>query len=227
MINGIKGAALAAVLAAGGMVSNAFGLASLPFIENFASGNANWLNGASVSATWLPSGGVDDGGYITANTTVVNTGFGAAAFRGNAASDASGDAFVGDWLTGGVTLFTTYVRHNAPTNLDIYSRLDAGAGRAGSAVSVSVAPNTWTLMSVPIVDSPTSFQAYGGGTFTTVFNSIQNVQVWLAPNTDLAGQTYTIDLDQVSVVPEPGTIGLAAGAGLLLIGLRFFRNRKR
>jgi hypothetical protein len=229
MINGIKGAALAAVLAAGGMVSNAFALASLPFVEDFASNNANWLNGASASATWLSAGGVDNGGYITVNITVVNTGFGSASFRGNGASDASGDAFVGDWLAGGVSLFTAYVRHNAPMNLNIFARLDAGSGRAGSSVDFAVAPNSWTQISIPIVDSPSSFQSYGAGTFSTVFTNIQNIQIFLSltQNSSVFGQIYTIDADQISVVPEPGTIGLAAGAWLLLIGLRVFRNRKR
>jgi len=199
----------------------------VPFTEDFISGNSNWLNGASAGATWLPSGGVEGGGYITANTTVVNTGFGAISFRGNAASDASGDAFVGDWIAGGVNLFSTYVRHNAPTSLDVFARLDAGSGRAGSSVNFSVAPNTWTQLSVPIVDSPGSFQSYGAGTFSTVFTNIQNIQVVLAPNGDLAGQIYTLDVDQVSVVPEPGTLGLAAGAGVLLLGLRVWRNRKK
>jgi hypothetical protein len=199
----------------------------VPFIEDFETNNSNWMNGASASATWLSSGGVDGGGYITANITMIETTFGVITFRGNAASDASGDAFVGDWLAGGVTLFTTYVRHNAPTNIDIYARLDAGSGRAGSSVNFSVAPNTWTQLSVPIVESPTSFQTYGAGTFDTVFTNIQNIQVVLAPNSELVGQIYTVDLDQVSVVPEPGTLGLAAGAGLLFLGVRALRKRKK
>jgi hypothetical protein len=217
---------LVAALAAALTLTQASALV-VPFMEDFESNNSNWLNGASASATWLSSGGVDGSGYITANITVINTGFGAISFRGNAASDASGDAFVGDWLAGGVTLFTTYVRHNAPTNLDIYARLDAGSGRAGSSVNFSVAPNTWTQLSVPIVDSPSSFQSYGAGTFSTVFTNIQNIQVVLAPNADLAGQIYTLDADQISVVPEPGTLGLAAGAGLLFLGVRALRKRKK
>jgi hypothetical protein len=93
-------------------------------------------------------------------------------------------------------------------------------------VNFSVAPNTWTQLSVPIVDSPSSFQSYGAGTFSTVFTNIQNIQIVLAPNGDLAGQIYTIDADQISVVPEPGTLGLAAGAGLVLIGLKVWRKRR-
>jgi hypothetical protein len=233
MTNGIKGAALAAVLAAGGMVSNAFGLASLPFIENFASGNANWAtSNSAVFANWLGSGGVDGGGYISANATVTLSDFGFITFRGNDANNASGDAFVGNWISGGVTSLSAYVRHNAPINLNVYARLDAGSGRAGSGVDFSLAPNTWTQISIPIADSPSSFQSYGAagpGGFTTVFSGIQNVQFALSASQDasLSGQVYTLDLDRISVVPEPGPIGLAAGAGLLLIGLGVFRNRKR
>jgi hypothetical protein len=233
MKNGIKSAAMAAVLATSGMVSNAFGLASLPFIEDFASGNANWAtSNSSVFANWNETGGVDGGGYISANATVPSTpsGFGFIAFRGNDANNASGDAFVGNWLEGGVTLFTTYVRHNATGDLSVYARLDSGSGRAGSSAPFTVAPNTWTQLSVPIVDSPSSFQSYGAGNFTTVFSNIQNVQIALSATQDYAtvgGQSIALDVDRISIVPEPGAIGLAAGGGLLLLGLRAWRNRKK
>jgi hypothetical protein len=225
MINGIKGAALAAVLAASGMVSNAFALASLPFIEDFASNNANWLNGSSVNATWLPAGGVDDGAFIRSTGTVNATGFGTIVFRGNANADASGDAFVGNWITGGVSSFSTFVRHDAPMNLNVYARLDAGFGRAGSSVDFTVTPNTWTQLSVPIVDSTSSFQSYGGGNFTSVFGNILNIQIAMSAtqNATLDGQTYTIDIARVSMVPEPGSLMLLT-SGLLAIG--FFRFRK-
>jgi hypothetical protein len=206
----------------------------VPFIEDFESNNANWATtSGSVFANWVESGGVDGGGYISASATVPTQppggGFGFIAFRGNDANNASGDAFVGNWLEGGVTLFTTYVRHNATGDLSIYARLDAGSGRAGSSVPLTVAPNIWTQLSIPIVDSPGSFQSYGAGNFNTVFNGIQNVQIALSAAQDagLSGQVLTMDVDRISVVPEPGTIGLAGGAGLLLLGLRVWRNRRK
>jgi hypothetical protein len=196
----------------------------VPFTEDFISGNSNWLDGSSASATWVSSDGVEGGGYITANATVVPTGgFGAIAFRGNAVSDASGDAFVGNWLTGGVATFSTYVRHNAPAELNFFARLDAGSGRAGSSVNFAVSPNTWTHLSVPIVDSTSSFQSYGAGTFSTVFNNILNIQIVLAPNDAMAGQTYSIDVDQISIVPEPSTWALVV-FGFVLLGV--FGNRR-
>lgn len=198
----------------------------VPFTEEFTGGSSNWLNGSSSAPTWSATGGVDDGGYISAPGAITSAGFGTIVFRGNASADASGDAFVGDWLAGGVTTFSAWVRHDAPVALNIFARLDAGAGRAGSSVDFSVAAGEWFQLNVPIVDSPSSFQSYGAGTFNTVFTSIQNIQLVLSATQDpsTAGQTYTVGLDNVSVVPEPGTWGLVAFglAGLVLLRCRRF-----
>jgi len=207
-----------------------FALAPLPFMEDFVSNNSNWsTSNSSISANWFGNGGVDDGGFISANGTVTLAGFGFITFRGNDGNNASGDAFVGNWLTAGVSTFSAYVRHNAPMNLNIYARLDAGGGRAGSSVDFSVDPNTWTQLVVPILDSPSSFQSYGSGNFTSVFSGIQNIQIAMSftQNGTLNGQVVTLGLDKVSIVPEPGTIGLAGGAGVLLLGLKAWRRRKK
>jgi len=205
----------------------------VPFDEQFSSGASNWLNGSSSAPTWSETGGVDGGGYISAPGTIVSSGFGAIVFRGNAATNASGGAFVGDWLTGGVTLFTAYVRHNATADLNIFARLDSGGGRAGSTVSFLVAPNTWTLLSVPIVDSASSFQSYGGASpggqvpnaagFSSIFSSVQNIQIVIAPDVALAGNTYSFDVDGISVVPEPSTVGLLVFG---LAGLAWLQHRR-
>jgi hypothetical protein len=201
----------------------------VPFTEDFTSGASNWLNGASTAPTWSAAGGVDGGGYISAPGAITAGGFGTIVFRGNGSADASGDAFVGDWISGGVSTFTAYVSHNAPVALNFYARLDAGSGRAGSSVDFSVAPGAWFQLEVPIVNSPTSFQSYGAGTFATVFNGIQNVQIALSATQDpsTAGQTYTVSLDRVATVPEPGTLGLvASGLGaLFLVGRRSFLRK--
>jgi hypothetical protein len=66
------------------------------------------------------------------------------------------------------------------------------------------------------VNSSSSFQSYGAGTFSTVFNNILNIQIVLSPNDELAGQTYFIDVDQVSIVPEPSTWALMVFGFVLL-----------
>ena len=201
----------------------------VPFTEDFTSGAANWLNGSSAAPTWSATGGVDGGGYISAPGAISAGGFGTIVFRGNGAADASGDAFVGDWITGGVSTFSAYISHDAPVALNFYARLDAGSGRAGSSVDFSVAPGDWFQLNLPIANSPTSFQSYGAGTFATVFNGIQNVQIALSTTQDpsTAGQIYNVSLDRVATVPEPGTLGLvAAGLGILFFVCRNSLRRK-
>ena len=189
----------------------------VPFTEEFSGNASGWLNGASQSPTWNASGGPDGGAYISANATMTPTGFGAALFRGNAATNASGGAFVGNWLSGGVSLFSAFIRHNAEQPLDIFARLDAGSGRAASSVGFTVPTNQWFPISLPIVDSTTSFQSYGQPPtgFSIVFTNIQNVQFFASPSSP-AG-TFRFDLDKVSVVPEPGTLGLLGLAVALLV----------
>jgi hypothetical protein len=201
----------------------------VPFTEDFTSGASNWLNGSSAAPTWSATGGVDGGGYISAPGAISAGGFGTIVFRGNGAADASGDAFVGDWITGGVSTFSAYISHDAPVALNFYARLDAGSGRAGSSVDFSVAPGAWFQLNIPIANSPTSFQSYGAGTFATVFNGIQNVQIALSTTQDpsTAGQIYNVSLDRVATVPEPGTLGLvAAGLGILFFVCRNSLRRK-
>ena len=196
----------------------------VPFTEDFSSGASNWLNGSSAAPTWSATGGVDGGGHISAPGAISAGGFGTIVFRGNASADASGDAFVGDWIGGGVSAFSAYVSHDAPVALNFYARLDAGAGRAGSSIDFSVAPGAWFQLNVPIVNSSTSFQSYGAGTFATVFNGIQNVQIALSSTQDpsTAGQTYNVSLDRVATVPEPKTISMLALAALSLGFIRRF-----
>ena len=194
----------------------------VPFTEDFTTGASNWLNGSNAAPTWSATGGVDDGGYISAPGAISAGGFGTIVFRGNAAADASGDAFVGNWLTGGVSTFSAFVRHDAPVALNFYARLDAGSGRAASSVDFSVPVSGWFQLNIPVAES--SFQSYGAagtGTaaFNSVFGSILNMQIALSATQDpsTAGQTYNVSLDKVATVPEPRTFWLLTIAAVTCI----------
>lgn len=201
-----------------GLLETVRAVSLLPFTEDFETGSSNWVYASSSTPIWSATGGVGNSGFISAPAIVSGTGFGVIVFRANDARDASADAFVGNWLSAGVTGFSAYVRHDADIALKFYARLDAGAGRAGSSVDFLVNPNTWTLLDIPIVESAASFQSYGAGTFSTVFSAIQNVQIALSLDTVNAGKAVNVAVDNVSLVPEPSTSALLlmAGAWMLL-----------
>jgi len=215
-----------------GLVQTSWAVSVLPFTENFEVSSSNWLNGSSQVPVYSAGGGVGGTGSIFTSGTIDTSGFGPIIFRGNNAAGASGGAFVGNWILAGVTEFRAYVWHDGPVALNFYARFDKGAGSAASSNNFLVNPSTWTLLNIPILDSlGTSgqiFQSYGAagsGGFNTIFSDIKNVQIALGAAQDVSthGQTYTVGLDSVSIVPEPNTVWLL-GLGLLPVVIRRRRN---
>ncbi len=200
------------------------------FTETFNTNASGWLAGTNSAPTYNATGGVGNSGYISYTTTFTSGtsgGFGAPPLqillRGNNAANASGDAFVGNWLTSGVDSLSAVVRHNYSSALNFYARLDAGGGAAASLTSdvlYAVEPNTWTKVTIPIVNSNPPFSSFGAGTFNGVFSNVQNVQLGYYVPASTTFTDFRIDLDNVSVsVPEPaslGMIGLALGSLLAL-----------
>ncbi|MEM9384844.1 MAG: VPLPA-CTERM sorting domain-containing protein [Pseudomonadota bacterium] len=194
------------------------------FTETFNTDDSNWLDGTSQTPIYNATGGIDDSGFISYLAPPFNSGGGGFGdpllimFRGNDANDASGGAFVGDWLASGVTSFSVAVRHNADTALNFYARL-AGFGGAGASLSndsiFEIAPDTWTTISFDIVDSDPPFVSYGSSTFEGVFSNILNLQLglYLPENTDF--DSLMLDLDNVSITAVP----LPAAAWLFVSGL--------
>jgi hypothetical protein len=207
------------------------------YTETFNSGNANWYNGANNAyATHIATGGVANSGYISYTSTFTGAaGMGdplQLLLRGNNAQDASGDAFVGNWIADGVETLTLSVRHSHTSSLYFYSRL-AGSGGAGASTANNVsefliAPNLWTTIEIDITNSNPPFVSFGSSTFNGVFGNLQNLTFGLYV---ADGTTYTdlkFDIDNVSItanpVPEPTTMTGVLGAGVL--GLMIRRRRK-
>jgi len=206
-----------------GLVSTAAQAVTVPFTETFETNNAGWVYGTSTPAIWQATGGVANGPFISGTATPSESGFGAIVFRGNDANNASGDAFVGNWITGGVKQFSASVRHDATVPVNFYFRLDRGAGAAGSSnVFDPVPPNTWTTLTLPIEVG--SFQSFGAALnvvgsdldaqFNYVFSSIANVQIAtsVTQESGVIGNAYTFGLDSVAVVPEPSGVAMALAA---------------
>lgn len=207
------------------------------FTETFNTNASGWLNGASGAPTYNSTGGVDDSGYISysfTGSTAASGSFGAPPlqilFRGNNSANASGDAFVGNWLTADIESFSVSFIHNYSTDLTLYARFDAGAGAAASLAPdalYTIAPNTWTTITFSIEDGNPPFLSYGAGTFNTVFTNIQNLQLGLYLPASTQINDLVVGIDNVTTtVPEPTSALLVGlGLGLAAITRRRLANR--
>lgn len=201
--------------------------AIIPFTEEFAADASDWRDSGGALLNWIPSGGPDGGSYASADFNFVALPVDAtpALHRAQDEFNSSGNAFVGDWITEGVTQFSVFVRHDAPVPLTYFTRF-SGPGNFPGVAAVNFVPvpaNTWTQILIPIVPGNPQFFFEGPpSTFNSVFGSVGHVQVGVTVPQDLAGvdQTFRFDLDKPSIVPEPA-------AGLLLLAPFFARVRPR
>lgn len=199
------------------------------FTETFDTNASNWLNVASTAPTWNATGGVGNSGYISYSQSFTSGGSGPFGspplqlyFRGNDANNASGDAFVGNWIASGIQSMSVAVRHNYGSALSLYARLDGGAGQAASLASVYTIPagSAWTTITIPITDANPPFLSYGAGTFASVFDGILNLQLGLYVPPGTSFTDLRMDLDNVAI-PEPTSLSLIGlGLGALLVGRR-------
>lgn len=205
----------AAVLAAGSVASAAI----VPFTETFAADSANWT-GPSGTATWNATG------HILADVNVNSASFGVAiGLRGQAMNNASGGAFVGNWITDGVTALSFDVRHDAPLPLSFGARLALPVNFPG-AIGLDFVPKpagVWSTVTIPINAGYAGWVSFEGSDFATIFSYIGNVQLLFSVPAALAG-TGTIvrmEADNVRIVPAPGA------AGVICFAAAFAGTRRR
>lgn len=200
--------------------------ATVPFTENFAADNANWKDAASADLTYVATGGPDGGSYTTGtfsfaasveNDTPV-------LLRGQDSFDASGDAFVGDWISEGVTELSAWVRHDAIMPLNFFARTSKPANFPGGVAIafVPVLPNVWTEVTFDVTATSIQFVTFEGSDHNTVFSSIGNVQFGVSVPAAMAGYvpSVTFDLDQPTITPEPASLGLFAVGALAMLRRR-------
>lgn len=217
------------------VITASAGAVITPFTEDFAAGHSNWFNsGGAAPVDWFSSGGPDGSSYVSSSYNFVNQSPGPIPnnavnlFRAQDEFNSSNHAFEGDWLGAGVTQFSFWVRHNAPTVMNFFARFATPNNfPAWSAVGFTpVAPNIWTQVTFDIYfGNPALF--YEGppptiANFNQVFSNVGHVQIG-AFGGNMAGvnQDVTFSLDQPTLIPGPGAlVALSAFAA-------FGRSRRR
>jgi len=226
---------LAAGLACTLLVGAGASATTVPFTENFDVDVSGWEDNVNDPLTFVASGGPDGSSYASAAFNYLGFsspfGGGPVIFRAGDSDDASGDAFVGDWLADGVGEVSVWVRHDTPEDLTFFLRVATSFNFPGAVIGSEqvVPPNTWTQVFFDI--DPSSPLCIGETvTCADALASVGNFQLGTdAPASLVATDfAYTLDVDQASLtpVPEPGTaLQLVTGiAGLALLGRKRVRR---
>ncbi len=235
-----RGRCLAVILAVPTMVTATSAHAvTVPFTEAFAASAQNWaIDSGGTSATWNATGGPSDSTFISRLGTPADGPFsGPIIFRGQDGFNSSGDAFVGDWIANSVGVFSVDFFHDNSSSLNVSVRFASPFNDPGaSSVNFLVPASTWTTLTIPIVDSTSSFQAYGSlgavpnaTSFSTIFSSIGNIQISLASGQVGTGLPSSVTLGianpTIAPVPEPSVWAVLGGA--FVVATAMVRRRKR
>lgn len=202
------------------------------FTEGFDHDDAKWgtANGV-LGLDYLGTGGADDRGYVsdTVNFSALADDDVLVLFRAQDEFGSSDGAFEGDWVSGGVTELSAFVRHNGLVPISFFGRVSTALNFPGAmAVQFApVLPNTWTRLSFTIDEYNPSFVTFEGSDFPTIFSDVGHVQFGVSTPAGFGGTDVpiTFDLDQISIiVPEPATMTILLLASVFLT--RVVQGRK-
>ena len=203
----------------------------VPFTEDFATNPADWRQADQVTdAIWTATGGPDGSSFVSAPFNFFGQAVGdKSILRGQdefGPAGSSGGAFVGDWLAGGVTQFSVFVRHNGPNPLEMFTRFASPVNFPGAASveSTLIPPNTWTQLLFNIASGDPEMTLAGPPTpdfCNIIFGDIAHVQTGgrASAQDGALDQESLCDIDQPRTAPEPGAIALMGlGQGVVARG---------
>lgn len=223
-----KTIALAASLAVALGAGTASAL-TLGYTEDFAADVAGWEDAGNAPLTHEPAGGPDGSSF--ASTQFDYFGFsnpfggGPVIFRASGNDGASGGAFVGDWLAAGVTQVSAWVYQETGEELTYFLRVATAFNFPGAVFDspTPVPSGEWTRVTFDI--DPDSPLCTGESvTCAEALADVGNLQFGTSAPAALTelDQAFLLGIDQVTIVPEPGSALLlgSALAGLAAHGRR-------
>jgi len=195
------------------------------FTEDFESGANGWTQGSFVAPIFNATGALDGSAYISSTADLNSAGpFGLSVFRGEDGFDASGDAFVGNYLTSGINHVSFDFRHNAGEDLDVALRVAGSSNFPGFGVELPsfIASDQWVTLEFDLDFSNPLLTLEGPPTedfYNSVMEAVGNLQVSVARPDGLdTPLVVDFDLDNVTVTPTPSSLALLTLGGL--VGLR-------
>jgi len=190
------------------------------FTETFETGANGWLQGSFSAPTYNATGALDGSAFITSTADLNSAGpFGLTIFRGQDDFDASGDAFVGDYLASGIDRISFDFRHNAGQDLGIALRVATSNNFPAFAVELDgpVASGEWVTLSFDLSFFNPLLTIEGAPTpeaFNAIMQSVGNIQVSAdRPDGLTTPLVVDFDLDNVAITPAPGALALLGFGG--------------
>ena len=222
------------------LVASAASAQTVPFTEHYDTDEAGWTENIGFPLNWVATGGPDGGSYASGEFDFMGfvepfPGAGPIVFRGQDENMASNGNFEGDWNTAGVAFLSVWVRHDAPIDLEWIARIANTFNFPAAAfelVDPVVPPNTWTQLTFQVdKDAPLCTPESTNPMFTCE-NALANV-AHLQFGTNAPQQLIddevivTFDIDQPTIVPEPGLAATWATGLLGLIAIARHRARRQ
>jgi len=215
-------AALAATLATIAIGSTAHA-SIVGFNESFTANSANWRNSnGSADLAWFATGGPTDGTFARSTFNLSATtvgGFPPTVIRAASSYGSSSGAYVGNWITAGVTGVNFMFRHNLTEAVSVTGRFATPINTPGASTvsTITVLANTWTRISFDLREGSSDIISLGGGTYAAIFSNIGNMQFGFTVPASLAGQNVNgnFDITDFNIVPVPSAVALMGIAGCL------------